>query len=390
MKAPSRLYDELRNLWSQSAWQDRRHLQTLCWMVVGLLGAGCISLSKWGNHIQTRALMAQSRQRRFSRWLHNERIEPLKLYAPIIKQALSQWGEQPLFLILDTSMLWNRYCLIRLSVQYRGRAVPLLWKVIEHPSSAVALAVYQPLLEQAQALLPRGNAIIFLADRGFADTRLMALLRNHLRWHFRIRIKSNFNIYRPGARVIRPHGYKLKPGQAVMLHGINLGNREVVGACLHLALACDPISKQFWYVASDQPTTLQTLYEYGLRFDIEENFLDDKSNGFQLEASQLRCDKALSRLCLVLALTTLFLCCQGQQVVANGKRRWVDSHWHRGQSYLRIGWDWVTQALHRGWQLVHNLCLFGGLDPEPARASKKQVQQQFKRSFQVRRFSFGT
>ena len=359
-------------------------------MVVGLLGAGCISLSKWGNHIQTRALMAQSRQRRFSRWLHNKRIEPLDLYAPIIKQALHRWGEQPVYLILDTSMLWNRYCLIRLSVQYRGRAVPLLWKVIEHPSSAVALSVYQPLLEEARALLPEDNAVIFLADRGFADTHLMSLLRNHLNWHFRIRIKSNFNIYRSGAGVIRPHQFKLQPGQAVMLHAINLGNRELVGGCLHLALACDPISKRLWYVASDQPTTLQTLYEYGLRFDIEENFLDDKSNGFQLEASQLRCDKALSRLCLVLALTTLFLCCQGQQVVADGKRRWVDSHWHRGHSYLRIGWDWVTQALHRGWRLVQDLHLIGGGDPQPARASNKQFQRQFTRSFRVRRFSYST
>ena len=334
--------------------------------------------------------MAQSRQRRFSRWLHNKRIEPLALYAPIIKQALSQWGEQPLYLILDTSMLWNCYCLIRVSVQYRGRAIPLLWKVIEHPSSAVALTVYQPLLEQAQALLPQSNAVIFLADRGFADTHLMALLRNHLRWHFRIRIKSNFNIYRPGARVIRPHQFKLQPGQAMMLHSINLGNCELVGRGVNLALACDPISKQFWYVASDEPTTLQTLYEYGLRFDIEENFLDDKSNGFQLEASQLRCEKALSRLCLVLALTTLFLCCQGQQVVADGKRRWVDTHWHRGHSYLRIGWDWVTQALHRGWLLVQDLYLFGGEDPEPARASNKQFQRQFSRSFRVRRFSYAT
>lgn len=39
----------------------------------------------------------------------------------------------------------------------------------------------------------------------------------------------------------------------------------------------------------------------------EENFLDDKSNGFQLEASRLRSAVALERLCLVLSLTTLYL-----------------------------------------------------------------------------------
>ena len=39
---------------------------------------------------------------------------------------------------LDTSMLWNTYCLIRLSVIYRGRAVPFGWRVIEHGSAAVS------------------------------------------------------------------------------------------------------------------------------------------------------------------------------------------------------------------------------------------------------------
>ena len=62
---------------------------------------------------------------------------------------------------------------------------------------------------------------------------------------------------------------------------------------------------EYWYVISDEPTAVQTLEEYGLRFDIEENFLDDKSNGFQLESSLIRSAKALERLCFVLAMTTL-------------------------------------------------------------------------------------
>ena len=45
-------------------------------------------------------------------------------------------------------MLWHRYCLIRLTVQYGGRTVPLVWKAIEHQNSAVALRVYQTQLEQ--------------------------------------------------------------------------------------------------------------------------------------------------------------------------------------------------------------------------------------------------
>jgi len=100
-------------------------------------------------------------------------------------------------------------------------------------------------------------------------------------------------------------------------------------------------------VVSDAPTALQTFAEYGLRFDIEENFLDDNSTGFPLESSLIRSAKALERLGLVLALTTLYLVSQGTEVVTQGKRRWVDPPWFRGQSYLKIGWNWVHLALSK-------------------------------------------
>ena len=49
-------------------------------------------------------------------------------------------------------MLWKTYCLIRLSVIYRGRAVPLVWSVLQHGSAQVAFDVYRELLERAALL----------------------------------------------------------------------------------------------------------------------------------------------------------------------------------------------------------------------------------------------
>jgi hypothetical protein len=69
-------------------------------------------------------------------------------------------------------------------------------------------------------------------------------------------------------------------------------------------------------VISDEPTAVQTVEEYGLRVDIEENFLDDKSNGFQVESARLRSAKALERLCFVLAMTTLSLVSLGPSVAS--------------------------------------------------------------------------
>jgi hypothetical protein len=98
--------------------------------------------------------------------------------------------------------------------------------------------------------------------------------------------------------------------------------------------------------------------------------LDDKSNGFQLESSQIRDAPALTRLCLVLAVATLFLVSQGTQVVRNGRRRWVHPHWFRGLSYLKIGWRWVKQAGTKGYRFIKRFSLCGGDDPDPARSSR--------------------
>ena len=47
--------------------------------------------------------------------------------------------------------------------------------------------------------------------------------------------------------------------------------------------------------------TLQTFAEYGLRFDIEENFLDDRSSGWNIQRSMIRDVCARSRLWFILS-----------------------------------------------------------------------------------------
>jgi hypothetical protein len=334
-------------------------------MVVGLIMSTKINLSEWAPFVGGRARFAQSRERRMKRWLYNKRIEALALYTPLIQTALQDWGEQKVYVALDTSMLWNTYCLIRLSVIYRGRAVPLVWQVIKHASSTVGLAQYRDLLHRAQRLLPPQAEVVFLADRGFVDTALMAYLNETLHWHFCIRFKKGIQLYRQGARKRR----KLRPqaahGHARFYHNVWVSN-ELYGPA-HIAFARLKGSRETWFIVSDQPTSAQTLEQYGLRFDIEENFLDDKSNGFQLEASQIRDAKALTRLCLVVAVATLLLVSQGTDVVNKGRRRWVDPHWFRGLSYLKIGWRWVKQALHEGYRLIRRFALSPAPDPEPVR-----------------------
>jgi hypothetical protein len=177
MESTPRLYDTLVQVLSQHEnWANRRHLKTLAWMMVGLMEASIVSLTAWAPYVHSRAVYAQSLVRRFDRWLQNQRIEGHQVYGRLIQQAVAEWGTNALYLALDTSTLWETYGLARISLIYRRRAVPSVWKVLQHPSRSVAYTVYADLLDMTASLLPLQCKGIFLADRGCADAHLMAHL----------------------------------------------------------------------------------------------------------------------------------------------------------------------------------------------------------------------
>jgi hypothetical protein len=126
MNASTPLYRQLLGFFSQySRARDWRHLKTLGWMVSALIGSGKLSLSAWEPYVTSQATQAQSFERRWRRFLTNSSINSEHIYIPLVMAALSQWKNQRLYLAIDTTVLWDKYCMIHLSVVCCGRAIPL-------------------------------------------------------------------------------------------------------------------------------------------------------------------------------------------------------------------------------------------------------------------------
>jgi Transposase DDE domain len=355
----------------RTVYRDIRRVVTLAWAVVGLCLTRTVRLTAWAEVVDGHAQYAASRVRRFARWLHHAAIDPMIWYPPVLKATLRDWTpNNRVYVALDTTVL-APFVLIRASLVYRGRAIPLAWKALRHASATVSFEAYQPVLDHVRPLLPSGSQVTLLADRGFLHEQLIRYAQQH-RWHFRIRMPGNTLVqvrhHAPCAvEHLRPVG-----GQAHFYHNVAMFGTAL--SPLHLVVAqpadapTDP-----WYIASDQPTSRQTLDEYGLRFDIEENFLDDKSGGFQVQTSELQTPEALERLFLILAIATLHFTSTGVEVVRADVRRWVDTHWERGLSYLKIGWRWLKQQYRRGWRAFATFRLDPAPDPMPAIASRRQA-----------------
>ena len=250
LETPSRLHHQLIKFGSQySDWADIRHLGVMCWMIVGLIGEGSVNLTKWIDHIQTKAKIAQSTQKRLSRWVNNPRINPAKLYSPIVKAVFANWSDPEIYLTFDTSMLWDEYCLIRICVVHLGRAIPVGWRVIKHKSSSVKLETYQDLLKRVAKLLPSQPKIVLLADRGFADAQLVRYVRQ-LGWQCRIRIKGNFLLRHPRHGWQQVNQFPLTLGSAQLIHNVQIHKHNSL-TDVHLAIGWEETSGEKWYSTTD-------------------------------------------------------------------------------------------------------------------------------------------
>jgi hypothetical protein len=381
MTPTSCLYNALNDFLNQcqDIWKDIRHIETLCWMMIGMIQSQNVHLNGFGVYVQSRATYAQSHQRRFQRCLSNRRIDVMAAHHALVSHALSQWGNERMYLSVDTTLVWNCFCIVWVGVVYRGRTVPIAWRVVAQSSSTVRLWTIQRVLRQAVRVIPEGVEVVLLADRGFADGKLMKYLRENLHWHFCIRIKRCFQ-FLDHRRWIKVSSVRLKPGEAYFTGSVSIGKTKPY-ANVYLAFTHNQLSDEDWVIVSDEPTNLQTFAQYRLRFQVEESFLDLKSNAFNLLSSKIRDKFALSQLCGVIAMTMLFLLLQGTQVVASDKRRWVDPHWQRGMSYLKLGWNWIRLAITHQWKIPVYWFLSSAPDPHPASASKKQSKRSLDREF---------
>ena len=121
MSAPP-LYRQLQAQLSQ--WitpKDQRHLQVFSENVAAILQAQSACLSHWLPYLSHRQCKARSHMERLSYFVHNPKIDAETFYVPLLQAFLKAWEGMAMTLTLDTSVLWDQYCLRSLSDL--GRAI---------------------------------------------------------------------------------------------------------------------------------------------------------------------------------------------------------------------------------------------------------------------------
>ena len=328
------LYRQLQDQLSQ--WvqpKDQRHLQGFAEIVAAVLQSGEACLGRWIPYLSHRDCGARAHMGRLSYFLHNEQITAERYYEPLLRQALSAFAGAAILLTLDTSMLWDQFCLIDVCFVWGGRSFTLAQVVLEHGSATVGFEQYKPVLERAQTVLPPEVQVTLLADRGFEHGELMRWL-NKQQWDWAIRVKSDLLVTTPDGRTQSVESLFPPPEQAYLVGPVRvLGDIDA-----HLATANVPGAQDTWAVLSSQTVSLQTFALYSERFGgIEHHFMDYKSAAFDVIDSGLRNAQVLTRLFMLLDCAYLIALVLGMMLVKAGQRSRLDWHGDRGLSFLQLG-----------------------------------------------------
>jgi hypothetical protein len=320
-------------------------LNNLALFVYGLLAV-------WHVHLPKIALCLpvpgpiKNAQQRLERFLQNRLVAPTDWYLGVTKALLKRFAGSQLELIMDATDLCDRNPMLFVAARYKGRAFPLLWRML--PADGCSPFTEQKaLLAQIVPLMPAHTSVVLMADReyGSADMIRFCLEQG---WHFVLRLKKNRWCRLRSGRAFQLDELPLRPGADWCEDGITLD--DVLGARLSLSCAwsTDDKDDEPWYLLSDLPAGRPILTRYVGRFSIEEMFRDFKEQGFQLEKTRLRDTERVCRLVLCVCLAYVFALLLGEQVIERGDQKLVQrsaksplSLFQTGLRYLR--WLLVRQ-----------------------------------------------
>jgi hypothetical protein len=327
--------------------KDLRHLKNCAEIVAAILESESACAAHWIPYLSHRDCQARSHMERLSYFMNNPAISDQVLYAPLIKEFLKEWAGKELILVMDTSTLWDIYCLIEVCVAWGGRSITLAQTVIKHGSSTVGFDQYLPVLEAAKARLPIGSQPTLLADRGFEHGELMRWLTTQ-QWNWGIRVKSNLQITFASGKTQSLKELFPPKDQVYLFPSVKvLGDVE----CNLGTANCRGV-KEPWAVLTNTPLSLQTFQLYGKRFGgIEPRFKDYKSGTFDILRSKVRDAKALSNLLMMIEIAEVLAIRLGLIVIETRSRSKIDWHGKRGLSLLQLGIRTVKTLSHKALPL---------------------------------------
>jgi hypothetical protein len=313
--------------------------------VLGVLHAASLGISAIGRGLAAaRGLLDKHAIKQVDRLLSNYQLSMDKLAPYYVPSVIG--SEKELFINLDwTHFDEDDHSTLMAALQTsHGRSMPLLWKTVRKSELKGLQSQYEDqLLLWLRTLIPEEVAVTIIADRGFGDQELYALLAS-LKFHYIIRFRRNII-------VTNAQGERRAAGEWVG----SGGRMRVIAAARVTAeqtqvgsvvVVQDKGMKDIWCLAVSDPSMSGTTAKerYGKRFTIEEWFRDLKDPRFGMGIEDCRISVPARRdvLLLLAALASRLLTLLGEAGERCGLDRLLKPNTSKKRQFslLRQGLRW--------------------------------------------------
>jgi hypothetical protein len=292
-------------------------LTTLATLISGIVGSKSTQLP----HIATQVpdgTKPESRIKRFARWCDHAHILEEMYFLPYADVLLRHLALQTVVLVMDGSGVGRGCSALLIHVVYKGRALPLAWRVRQASKGHFPEDLHIAVVEVMRELIPEGAKVVFLGDGEFDGTGLQDTL-SEMGWSYVCRTAMSTTATWEGAPFrLDVLGACLQPGKLMALQEVYV-TRAVYGPIMVLCCGAkgyqEPLS-----LISNLVTAEEACRWYQKRFRIETFFSDQKSRGFHIHKSHIADPQRLSRLLIAACLAYIWIVYLGSLCEKEGWR----------------------------------------------------------------------
>lgn len=328
----------------------------------GMLLAGTAQLPRIARWL-SRESQQDSRIQFLRRLLDKPYVTQTEVYQPLLQHALAGYKERTWHLVMDRSTLDGyRAELLSVSLNFRKRAIPLVWEVIDFGCTSAQEQL--DLLQRVVPLVPTGKSVVFHGDSEFGSVKMMRFVGAQ---------GGDFILGQPGNTWYRPaeaqhwsivSDLPITPRHAVYLSDILWTQQHAYGPVNLFGFYAPHQNSRFAarterrYCVTSLPIA-HTLRQLGRRrWGTECFYRDFKSSGWQMEASDLALPARRTSLLTLLSVNYLWATCLGRWLCKTGQRNLIDTKSRRHLSLFRLGWDWLIHQVVLGHPIPSLLTLY--------------------------------
>lgn len=317
-------------------------VKSLASAAVGAVSAGALGVHAIGHGLAyARGLTDKHAIKQVDRLLSNGKLNVWELFATWVPHVLGQRTEAIVALDWTDFDADDQSTLCMHLVSTHGRATPLVWKTVRKSElKGQRAAIENDVIARFLETAPPDIKVTVLADRGFADVALFALLEE---WEadYVIRIRGNVKVTDKIGEERRADAWVPKNGHSLILREPWLTKK----ASPVPAVVCVRAARmrEAWCLATSRSDlkSAAVVQLYGRRFTIEEAFRDIKDPRFGMGFSDARVSTPdrRDRLLLVAALAIALLTVLGAAGESLGMERGLKANTSTKRTYslLRQG-----------------------------------------------------